>query len=240
MLGALSDIAEATCRLYARAHATMVLAGRNARGLEAVAADLRVRGAPLVHVHAGDLTALDPEECLAEWSQILGGIDVILLAYGTLGDQRSLEQDLKASGELIDTNFRSAALWALAAANHFERAGSGTLVAIGSVAGDRGRQSNYLYGATKAGLAVLMEGIAHRLAGSGGKAVLIKPGFVDTAMTRHIEKKGPLWSSPEQVAALIMRAIDTGKPIVYAPAYWRAIMAVIRSIPPRIFHRTKL
>ncbi len=128
----------------------------------------------------------------------------------------------------------------MAAANHFEQARAGTLVVIGSVAGDRGRQSNYLYGATKAGLAVLVQGLAHRLAPLGASAVLVKPGFVDTAMTAHIPNKGALWSSPEKVAALIRKAADSGRPIAYAPGYWRFIMMVIKSVPAAIFHRTKL
>lgn len=240
VLGALSDIAEAACRQYAADGASLVLVGRDRQRLESVAADLRVRGAGKVSVETGDLTALDPEKLLKKWAKSLGGLDLILLAYGALGDQRSDERDLATAGKLIDVNFRSAALWSLAAANLLEDQRYGTLAVIGSVAGDRGRQSNYLYGATKAGLGVLVEGIAHRLAPSGATAVLIKPGFVDTAMTAHIAKKGALWSSPAKVATLIKRAADRNKPVVYAPGYWRLIMAVIKSVPARIFHRTKL
>jgi short-subunit dehydrogenase len=240
VLGALSQIAEATCRLYAKDGAQLFLAARDLSRLEAIAADLKVRGASAIHVEAADLTKLNPEQSLAKWSDALGGIDVILLAYGALDDQRRLERDLDAAKRLIDVNFRSAALWSLAAANRLEEARRGTLVVIGSVAGDRGRQSNYLYGATKAGLAVLVEGIAHRLAASGARAVLVKPGFVDTAMTAHIEKKGAFWSSAEKVAAMICRAADRGKPVAYVPGYWRLIMALIKAVPSAIFHRTRL
>jgi NAD(P)-dependent dehydrogenase (short-subunit alcohol dehydrogenase family) len=240
VLGALSEIAEATCRLYAPEGAQFFLAARSADGLEALAADLKLRGATAVHRTPVDLVDADPEASLREWTAALGGLDLVLLAYGMLGDQPSLENDLQAAGRLIDVNFRSAALWSLAAAAVIEKEGRGTLAVIGSVAGDRGRQSNYLYGATKAGLGVLVEGIAHRLAPSGGRAVLIKPGFVDTAMTAHIEKKGALWSPPQKVAALIRRSVDSGRPIVYAPGYWRLIMAVIKAVPSAIFHRTRL
>ena len=161
-----------------------------------------------MHVHAGDLAKLDAEKSVDAWAAELNGLDVVLLAYGLLGEQRELERDLKGAAALIDTNFRSAALWSLAVANRLEAAKHGTLVVIGSVAGDRGRQSNYLYGATKAGLGVLVQGIAHRLAPSGARAVLVKPGFVDTAMTAHIEKKGALWSSPEKLAVLIRKAAE--------------------------------
>lgn len=240
VLGALSDIAEATCRLYAAEGAKLVLAGRDRKRLESVAADLRVRGAAQVEVASGDLAKIDPEKSLADWGAKLGGVDIILLAYGALGDQRDVERDLGAAATLIDVNFKSAALWCLAAANELEAQRHGALVVIGSVAGDRGRQSNYLYGATKAGLGILVQGIAHRLAPSGARAVLIKPGFVDTAMTAHIEKKGALWSSPEKVAALIRKAAASGRPIAYVPGYWRLIMTVIKSVPAQIFHRTKL
>jgi short-subunit dehydrogenase len=240
VLGALSDIAEATCRLYAAEGARLLLAGRDKSRLEAVAADLRVRGAAQVELEAGDLAEMDAEQCLSRWSTVLGGIDVVLLAYGALGDQRALERDLAAAAKLIDTNFRSAAMWCLAAANHLESQKHGALVVIGSVAGDRGRQSNYLYGATKGGLGILVQGIAHRLAPSGARAVLVKPGFVDTAMTAHIPNKGALWASPEKVAALIKWAASKGGPMIYAPGYWRIIMSIIKSVPSRIFHRTKL
>ena len=164
ILGALSDIAEAAARQYAKEGAELVIAGRNASKLETVAADLRVRGAGKVIAETVDFLTADPEALIAKWAKELGAIDVVLLAYGHLGEQRDLEKDLKAAAQLIDTNFRSAALWVLAAANQLEAAKHGTLVVIGSVAGDRGRQSNYLYGATKAGLATLVQGVAHRLA----------------------------------------------------------------------------
>lgn len=240
VLGALSDIAEATCRLYAAEGADLVISGRNLDRLSEVSEDLRIRGAGKVVTEALDLASADPEALISKWSTELDGIDVVLLAYGVLGEQRGLEHDLDAAARLIDTNFRSAALWSMAAANHFEAARSGSLLVIGSVAGDRGRQSNYLYGATKGGLGILVQGIAHRLAKSGARAILIKPGFVDTAMTAHIPNKGALWASPQKVATLIHKAASRGKPIVYAPGYWRLIMKIIASVPSAIFHRTKL
>lgn len=240
VLGALSEIAEATCRLHAEEGARLLLAGRDADRLQSVADDLRVRGADQVTTEALDLVHADPESCLARWDAALGGIDEVLLAYGVLGEQRNLEKDLAAAAELIDVNFRSAALWCLAAANLFEQRKAGTLAVIGSVAGDRGRQSNALYGATKGGLGILVQGLAHRLAKSGAKAVLVKPGFVDTAMTAHIPNKGALWSSPDKVARLIRQAVKGKAPVVYAPGYWRLIMSVIRNVPPQIFHRTSL
>jgi len=240
VLGGLSEIAEATCRLYAKDGARIVIAGRNESRLEQVAADLRIRGAGQVEVEAIDLATADAEPIISKWAQALGGVDVVLVAYGVLGDQEVVERDLKAAADLIDVNFRSAALWCLAAANHLEAAKGGALVVIGSVAGDRGRQSNYLYGATKGGLGILVQGLAHRLARSGAKAVLIKPGFVDTAMTAHIPNKGALWSSPAKIAALIRKSAERNSPIVYAPGYWWPIMTIVKNVPAKIFHRTKL
>jgi decaprenylphospho-beta-D-erythro-pentofuranosid-2-ulose 2-reductase len=234
-LGALSDIAAATLRRYAGAGVDMILFARDETRLERLADDLRVRGAA-VRTVAGDLADPDAPAAL----EGLGEVDLFLLAYGVLGDQRALERDLRAAHALIEVNFASAALWCLAAANVLERQGRGTLAVIGSVAGDRGRQSNYLYGATKAGLATLVEGLDHRLSRRGARALLVKPGFVDTAMTAHLGAKGPLWASADRVGAIIQRSVARGRAVTYAPGFWRYIMTVIGLLPRPIFHRTQL
>ena len=167
----------------------------------------------------------------------------MLLAYGTLGDQKAAEANLEEAQNIFATNFSSAAGWCLAAAKVLEKQKQGALIVIGSVAGDRGRASNYIYGAAKGGLAVLVQGLSHRLAKTGSRALLVKPGFVDTPMTAHIATKGPLWASPETVGAIIVRAgarRSSNRTVVYAPRFWRWIMFFIRSIPNAIFHRTKL
>ncbi len=187
-----------------------------------------------------DCAKADVESSLTSFFEILGGIDMILVAYGQSGDQEFLEVDAPAAAELFATNFTSAAAWCLAAARIFERQSYGTLLVIGSVAGDRGRRSNYIYGASKAGLGVLVQGIAHRLSKCGGRAVLIKPGFVDTPITAGIVKKGPLWSKPDTLGRVIADAAVRGGPIVYAPSYWRLILLIIRAVPAAIFHRTRL
>jgi short-subunit dehydrogenase len=242
ILGATSGMAEATARLYAADGAPLVLVGRRAERLEELAADLKARGAPAVEVAACDLAdASRAAEQLRAWS---GGapVQAVLLFYGLLGDQTRAETEAQHAQQILEVDFTSAALWSLAAANLLEAQNSGALVVVGSVAGDRGRQSNYVYGAAKAGLGVLVQGIAHRLAlrGSGARAVLVKPGFVDTAMTDHMEKGGPLWAKPEAVAQIIRKAAKSGGPIVYAPGFWRLIMLVIRVIPASLFHRRPL
>jgi len=241
ILGALSAIAEATARRFAASGAALVLVARDEARLKELAADLMVRGATCAHIALCDLAAEpDPEGRMRTWSDLLGGVSVALIAYGVLGDQAASEKDLALTQQQIAVNFTSAALWAQAAANLLERQRGGTLLVIGSVAGDRGRASNYVYGAAKAGLATLTQGIAHRLTRSGARAVTIKPGFVDTPMTAGLAKGGPLWATPAQVADVIVRAAEKGGPVAYAPWFWRYILLIIRAVPAFLFHKTKL
>lgn len=237
ILGAGSGIAQATARLYAAEGARLGLAGRQPERLAVIASDLRVRGAVEVETFEIDFMTADAATMLSEMAAKLGGVDHIILAYGVLGDQGGAERSIAEAQTILDVNFRSAAAWALAAANLLELQGHGSLVVLGSVAGDRGRRSNYIYGAAKAGLAVLVEGISHRFRDSGPRAVIVKPGPTDTAMTAGMTKGGPLWATPEAVAAIVRRAADQGGPVVYAPARWRLIMTIIRAIPSRIFNK---
>jgi short-subunit dehydrogenase len=242
ILGATSAMAEAVARLYAAEGASLVLVGRRADRLEEIRADLAARGAAAVQVAAADLAhPADAGASLAGWAGPRGA-DAVLLFYGVLGDQAQAEADPAVARDLLQVNFTSAAEWCLAAANLLEAQRRGALVVIGSVAGDRGRQSNYVYGAAKAGLGVLVQGIAHRLAirGSGARAVLIKPGFVDTPMTAHLPKGGPLWTKPDVVARTIRASVDRGGPVVYAPWFWRFVLLIIRLIPAAIFHKRPL
>ena len=138
-------------------------------------------------------------------------------------------------------NFTSAAAWVLAGAEALERQGRGSLVVLGSVAGDRGRRANFVYGAAKSGLEALVEGIAHRFANTGPRAVIVKPGPVLTPMTEGFaNRKGLMWSTPEAIAVVVRRAADRGGPVIYAPWFWRWIMLVIRLLPAAIFNRLKI
>jgi short-subunit dehydrogenase len=239
VLGALSAVAEQTARLYAAEGAALMLVGRDRERLDAVAADLKVRGAARAEIAALDLSAEASEARFGGLVEALGGVDHVILAYGVLGGAE-VETDLDAARALLDVDFTSAAIWALAAAMQLERQRGGALVAIGSVAGDRGRASNYVYGAAKAGLAVLMQGLAHRLSRVGARAVVVKPGFIDTPMTAHVAKSGPLWAKPEAIARIVRRAADKGGPVIYAPGVWRLILLIIRALPSPIMHRTRL
>jgi decaprenylphospho-beta-D-erythro-pentofuranosid-2-ulose 2-reductase len=241
ILGALSAIAEAAARQWAEEGAHLLLVGRDATRLDAVAADLRVRGAT-VETRAANLVQSDAAEMFKEMALGLGRVDTVLLSYGILGDQARAEVEGQEAQRIIATNFTSAAAWCLVVANVLEKQRHGTLIVVGSVAGDRGRASNYVYGAAKGGLAVLVEGIAHRLARSGARAVVVKPGFVDTPMTVHIAKKGLLWAKPETIGKAIVRIArrPTSPPVVYAPGFWQWIMLAVRITPSAIFHKTRL
>ncbi len=242
VLGATSAIANAYARQRASAGGRLVLVGRQAARLDAVAADLRARGASEVATVATDLADMaDAEPRFADMIARLGPPDEVLIAYGVLGEQAAAQDSADETRRLIDVNFTSAALWLQLAAKHLVEDGRPrTLVVIGSVAGDRGRQSNYVYGAAKAGLDAFAEGLAHRLHGTSVKVVTVKPGFVDTPMTAHLDRSGPLWAKPEAIAGAIDRAVAKGQRIVYAPWFWRPIMAAVRFAPRPLFYKTKL
>jgi hypothetical protein len=241
IVGATSAIAHAAARLWAEQGAALFLVGRNAERLEANAADLRVRGAASVATHVMEATEdAAHAPMLVAALQALGGIDVALIAHGTLPDQRACEVDSARLRSEIETNGVSVCLLAQLLANHFAAQGGGTLAVIGSVAGDRGRQSNYVYGAAKGMVARFTEGLRNRFAGSGVQVLLVKPGFVDTPMTTAFEKKGLLWAQPEAIAAGILRAIEKRRDVVYLPWFWRWIMLIIRHVPERVFKRLSL
>ncbi len=242
ILGALSAIAIATARIYAAEGAALVLAARNPDRLNALADDLRTRGAVQVETAALDLeaTAGEAGRHMADFASKLGGIDHVLVIYGYLGAQDKASTDPGELRRIVSSNFSTAVEWCEAAARIIRTQGRGSVVAVSSVAGDRGRQSNYAYGAAKGGLALYVQGLAHSLAKSGGRAVAVKPGFVDTPMTEGMQKKGALWAQPKQVGKVIRRAADRGGPIQYAPGLWRMIMLVIRAVPSFAFHKTKL
>ncbi len=239
IFGATSDIAIAVARRYAQSGHRQVLIGRDQATLEAIAADLTVRGAPEAHVLSGDFADLEalPGLVNAAWEHF-GGLEVALLAYGTMASQTVVEQNAATATSILTVNFTSAAIVLNELANRFQAQGHGKIAAITSVAGDRGRKSNYVYGAAKGGLQILLEGLRHRLAAIGVAVVDIRPGFVATKMTAHLDRKGPLWATPDQVAADIVAAIATGKAVRYTPGFWRLIMLGVKSIPRVIFHRT--
>jgi decaprenylphospho-beta-D-erythro-pentofuranosid-2-ulose 2-reductase len=240
IVGATSAIAEAAARIFAERGDALFLVGRNSAALETIAADLRVRGAKDVGVEtldANDLDAHDPMLDRAE--QLLGGMDTVLIAYGTLSDQKACERSAALTVKEIGNNAVSVAALLTSIAVRFEQRRAGSIAVISSVAGDRGRQSNYVYGSAKALVTAFLSGLRQRLYKSGVAVITIEPGFVDTPMTAAF-RKGFLWAKPQQVAAGIVRAIDRSRAVVYLPGFWRPIMFIIRAIPETLFRRLSL
>ena len=244
VLGAASGVAEATARLFAAEGAHLALLGRNDGRLATIADDLKLRGAGDVSTHMVDLEAEpDKQAALQTVAERLGGLDGVLIFYGVLGDQEKAETDADELGRILSTNFTSAAAWANASIPHLTASDAKRpfVIAVSSVAGDRGRRSNYAYGAAKGGLAIYMQGLAHKLAAtSKARAIVVKLGFVKTSMTAHLDRSGPLWAEPETAAQTIFRAADRGGPIIYAPWFWRWVMLAIRMTPAALFNKVNI
>jgi hypothetical protein len=241
IFGATSAIAQAVARRFAARGARLHLVARDPAKLEAVRADLAARGAASVTTASADLDQLDRHGALIdEADAALGGIDAALIAHGTLSDQRACEADFERTAAEWRTNFIGPASLAASLANRMEARGAGTIAVIGSVAGDRGRKTNYVYGTAKSALATFLQGLRGRLHDKGVAVVTVKPGFVDTPMTAGVAMKGLLWATPDQVAAGIVRAMERGTPEVYLPWFWWGIMFILRHLPERIFVRLKL
>jgi len=239
-LGATSAIAEATLRIFAQRGASFYLVARNAEKLHAVANDLRTRGAGEITVRVMDLddTSAHPA-MLAEAAEHLGVIELALLAHGVLGDQQAAEASYETAEAILRTNFLSAVSLITWLANYFETTRQGTLAVISSVAGDRGRKSNYVYGASKGALNVFLDGVRNRIDRSGVNVLAIKPGFVATPMTAHLPPNA-LFAQPAQVAQGIVKAIEKRRDVAYVPAFWALIMLIIRLIPRRIFKKLNM
>ena len=240
IIGATSAIAEATARLYAAEGAALFLVARNGARLEAVAADLRVRGATTVDTVVMDANDFDRHRALVDHASItLESIDLALIAHGTLPDQQACEQSFELTRRELETNCLSILSLLTHLANGMESKGTGTLTVISSVAGDRGRQSNYVYGTAKGAVSLFLQGLRNRLHKSGVHVLTVKPGFVDTPMTADFPK-GVLWAKPDLIAQGIKRAEEKQRNVIYLPGFWRFIMIVIRSIPEAIFKRLSL
>jgi decaprenylphospho-beta-D-erythro-pentofuranosid-2-ulose 2-reductase len=235
VLGATSAIAQQVARAYAERGAALFLVARNEQRLGAVADDLRVRGAQ-VETAVADLDDPAGHEALLARAAPL---EIVFLAYGTLGDARRTEQRTEAAEAILRTNLSSPVSLLTRAAQRLEAQGSGCIVALASVAGDRGRASNAVYGAAKAGLSAFLSGLRNRLSRSGVRVITVKPGLVDTPMTGHLPKNR-LYSSPERVARDLLRGIDGTADVIYTPWWWRWIMLVVRLIPERLFKRLSL
>lgn len=235
IFGATSMIAEYCARHWASAGHVMYLVGRNESRLEVIRADLEIRGASQVFIHCADLNDCDAHDSLLNKGyDVLGVVDIVLIAHGTLSNQQECELMFGTALSEIQTNAISTISLLTLVANKFESRRAGTICVISSVAGDRGRASNYVYGSCKAMVTAFTSGLRQRLHESNVKVVTIKPGLVDTPMTAHL-KKGLLWAKPELVASKIVKAIEKKNGEVYVPPVWGIIMALVIHLPTRLF-----
>lgn len=242
ILGASSGIATALARTLAAAGYDLVLAGRRQADLDRAAADLRIRAG--VRIEQIDFEALDFEShasIVARAEATIGSeIEGLVLCHGAMVDEALAGSDFVAAREMIEVNFTSPVSILDRAAPIFESRGTGWICVITSVAGDRGRASNYHYGSTKAGLSQYLSGLRVRLARAGVPVIDVRPGPVDTPMTQSSSAKLPLLASPDRVAKDILRGIRRGSAVVYTPPVWRVILFVIRALPEFVFRRLPL
>jgi decaprenylphospho-beta-D-erythro-pentofuranosid-2-ulose 2-reductase len=236
ILGARSDIGRALARRYAETGAEVILAARRAPDLEADCADLRVRYSATVRVVEFDVNGNDPD---AFFRQLAGPPGTVVLVVGLLGDQGRSAADDALATEVMETNYTGPARHLLAAARAMMAHG-GCIIGISSVAGDRGRASNFIYGSAKAGLTAFLSGLRNDLAKKNIHVMTVKPGFVNTAMTAGMKLPPALTAEPDEVAAAIVKAHQHGRDVIYVRPVWWLIMMVIRSIPERMFKRLSL
>jgi decaprenylphospho-beta-D-erythro-pentofuranosid-2-ulose 2-reductase len=240
IVGATSAIAQAAARVWAARGDAVFLVGRDSARLESIAADLAIRGAARVDSAVMDAIDLQAHAAVIERAAAsLGGFDTALVAHGTLSDQAACQNSVEQTLAEINVNALSVVALLTLLANRFERERAGTIAVISSVAGDRGRGSNYVYGSAKALLGTFLSGLRQRLHRAGVAVVTLKPGFVDTPMTAAFAK-GALWAQPSRVAAGLVRAIDRGTPVAYLPGFWRPIMFLVRAVPERWFRTLNL
>ncbi|MFB9068180.1 SDR family oxidoreductase [Pseudofulvimonas gallinarii] len=239
VIGATSAIAESCARLWAQRGDALYLLGRDKARLRAIADDLRARGAAEVAMATLDVRDRPSHVSAIEQARTaMAGVDIALLAHGTLPDPGECDRDLATAMDAFDTNGTGTIALMHRLAALLELQGSGHLAVIGSVAGDRGRASNAIYGAAKAAVETYASALRQRLGRRGIQVLTIKPGFVDTPMTARF-RKSALWASPSRVAASIVRAIDRDRAVIYVPWFWRPVMAIIRALPEFVFRRMK-
>lgn len=242
IIGATSSIAEHCARLWITDEAVeLVLVGRNAEKIKQLAMDLNIRSPQsIIHQLTVNFTQASDIHTLVENIAAGGKLHLVLIAHGTLPDQHECQRNLNTCAEEMQINGISPVLFAEAFIEYMEKDNSGTLAVIGSVAGDRGRKSNYVYGAAKGLVTRYVQGLQHRLASTKVKVVLIKPGPTETPMTAHLKQQGTKLASVEDVAESIVNSISKGMPVIYAPAKWRLIMMIIRHLPRFIFNKMNI
>lgn len=240
ILGATSAIAKHTTRLFAADGNALYLVARNEKKLSAMKQDMLVRGAEKVNYEILDLAdERQHQDLIKRVVKKMGSIDIVLVAYGTLSNQSTSIKSYANTLKELQINCLSVISLLTIIANKMEKQQSGSIVVLSSPAGDRGRQSNYIYGTAKGALTIYLQGLRNRLAKSKVHVLTIKPGFVDTPMTKAF-KKGFLWVGPEVISKGIYNAVKKKKETVYLPFFWQYIMLIIKFIPEKIFKHLKL
>lgn len=240
IFGATSAIAEEIAKCYSSRADNIILLARDVNKLELIASDLKVRGAKTVNsIYFSALDYHSHQEIISKILTMVDKIDVCVIAYGSLPDQAVCQVNVDVAMNEIAVNGTSVLSLLTHLATQFEEQGCGSLVIISSVAGDRGRQSNYVYGAAKGMVSIFLQGLSQRLSKRGVHVLDVKPGFVDTPMTASF-KKGLLWSKAAKVAQIIVKRIDRRSTLQYVPGFWAIIMLIIKMIPQRIFNKIKL
>ncbi len=241
ILGGSSDIARALADALAARGNRLVLAGRDIEDLQRTATDLEIRHKTMVVPMAFDATDYPNHgRFFSDCARRLDEVEGLIVCYGFMADQAAAQENFDLARKTIDVNYTSVVCIMEIAAQYMARRGRGYLAAISSVAGDRGRQSNYIYGSSKAGLSAYLQGLRNRLTHDHVHVMTIKPGFVDTAMTWGLIDDGPLTGKPGRVARDIVRGLDRRQNVVYTVWPWRWVMAIIRAIPEGIFKKLKL
>ncbi|MGB8021841.1 MAG: SDR family NAD(P)-dependent oxidoreductase [Candidatus Nanopelagicales bacterium] len=235
LLGATSDIGQAICRRSSGSLSRLLLAGRPSAERDALVGRWQGQGVATTAVDFDASVPADHERLIHE-AFASGDIDLVVLAFGVLGDQAALESDPAAAAAAVSANYVGAVSSGLAVASELEAQGHGVLVVLSSVAGERARRSNYIYGSSKAGVDVLANGLADRLHGSGAHVLIVRPGFVRTSMTSGM-RGGPLAVGAEDVAEVVVRGIARGSRTVYVPAAMRLVMLGLRATPGPVFRR---
>ena len=235
ILGSNSDIGKALAHAYGEAGCDLILAARSPS--EEDCSDIAIRHGVTAKAVRFDVLDDAPDDFFAGLGEKPG---TVILVAGLLGDQTQSQANDAAARLVLDTNYSGPARYLLSAARHMRGVDEGCIIGISSVAGERGRASNFIYGSAKAGLTAFLSGLRNEFAGKGLHVMTVKPGFVDTQMTEGMDLPAPLTAKPEQVASAVLKAHRKGRDVIYVLGRWRLIMAIIRAIPEGIFKRLSL